>query len=705
MKLRNLLAGLLITVQAVAQVPTLTLTQVGSGFTRITTLANAGDDRLFVCEKAGIIKFFRPYQGATSTTFMDINSKVFNPTGDSDERGLLGLTFDPNYATNGRFYVNYINNTGNTVIARYTVTAGNADAGNVSSEEIILTVTQPYSNHNGGCILFGPDGFLYIGMGDGGSGGDPQNNAQNRQSLLGKMLRIDVSGTGPGYTIPASNPFTIANDPTNTTLDEIWAVGVRNPWRYSFDSQSGDMWIADVGQNLYEEINFQPATSNGGENYGWRCYEGANTYNTTGCQAQSNYAFPIYNFAHSSGACSVTGGYVYRGNLYEDIYARYFFTDYCDGIIRSTFDNGIGGWTTESHGAFTAFQYTAFGEDAYGEVYIARQSGIIARLTIAASDPRAPINADGPLSFCAGSSVNLSTGFNPLLTYAWYKDNTVISGATQATFEATEAGVYKVMTTSANGTKESTTLTLEILPAPSTPSATISQTNICEDQAFAIALNGTPAGGTFTGEGVTDGSFNPFNLGAGTYPVEYRVTGANGCASAPFVLDVVINPLPTVSLSGFDAEYCLDSPLATPVFSPAGGTLNGPGVAVNGTSFNPALAGAGQHVVNYTFADAIGCANTASATITVDACLSAEEITANNYSISPNPFKETFQITFNDAAVKNITVFNAIGQAIITEANFSGSKYTASLETQPAGVYFLVVEQNGKTGSTKLIKQ
>ena len=703
MKITRILAGLLFTVSAVAQTPVLTLNQVGSGFTRVTTLANAGDDRLFVCEKGGIIKFFRPYVGPASTTFMDINSKVINPTGDSDERGLLGLTFDPNFATNRRFYVNYINNSGNTVVARYTVSETDPNVGVVASEEIILTITQPYSNHNGGCILFGPDGYLYIGMGDGGSGGDPQNYSQNRQSLLGKMLRIDVSGTGTGYTIPESNPFTIANDPNNTTLDEIWAIGVRNPWRWSFDSESGDIWMADVGQNLYEEINFQPANSTGGENYGWRCYEANSNYNTSGCQAQSNYVFPIYNFAHSTGACSVTGGYVYRGNLYEDIYARYFFTDYCDGVIRSTFDDGQGGWTTESHGTFTTFQYTAFGEDTYGEVYIARQSGIIARLTIAASNPRAPISVDGPIGICEGGSATLRTGLNPDLTYVWYKDNTVIAGADQATYETTEPGVYKVITTSDNGSKESIELTINILPVPATPSASIAQNNICEDQAFAIALNGTPAGGTFEGTGVEDSNFNPLNLGAGTYPVSYFVTGANGCESAPFGFNVVINPLPTVSLSGLDAEYCLDSPIATPTVSPAGGTLNGPGAS--GTTFNPALAGAGEHVVSYTYADGNGCANTASFTVNVDACLSAENIAGSNYSISPNPFKETFQITFAKTTESNITVFNAIGQAILTESNFSGITYTASLTTQPAGIYFLVVEQNGKTSSTKLIKQ
>jgi hypothetical protein len=167
----------------------------------------------------------------------------------------------------------------------------------------------------------------------------------------------------------------------------------------------------------------------------------------------------------------------------------------------------------------------------------------------------------------------------------------------------------------------------------------------------------------------------------------------------------VINPLPTVSLSGLDAEYCLDSPITTPTLSPLGGTFYGPGINKDGFTFNPALAGAGEHVVNYTFADDNGCANTASFTVNVDACLSAENITGNNYSISPNPFKESFQVTFDRAVKANITVFNAIGQAIITETNFSGSTYTANLAKQPAGVYFLVVEQNGKTGSTKLIKQ
>jgi hypothetical protein len=189
-------------------------------------------------------------------------------------------------------------------------------------------------------------------MGDGGSGGDPQNYSQNPNSLLGKMLRIDVSGNNAGYAIPADNPFTAADDPTNSIRDEIWAIGVRNPWRWSFDRITGDMWIADVGQNAYEEVNVQPASSAGGENYGWRCYEANNTYNTSGCLAQSNYTFPVYNYGHTGGACSVTGGYVYRGNVYNtknivigldslDDYIRSQFYDLVNEGVKSNNSDSV----------------------------------------------------------------------------------------------------------------------------------------------------------------------------------------------------------------------------------------------------------------------------------------------------------------------------------------------------------------------------
>jgi glucose/arabinose dehydrogenase len=200
------------------------------------------------------------------------------------ERGLLGLAFDPGYLTNGYFYVNYTNTSGNTQISRFRVSSTNPNRAVKSSEKFILQVQQPFSNHNGGCTRFGPDGYLYIGMGDGGSGGDPNNNAQNPMSLLGKMLRIDVH-TGDPYSIPPDNPFI---DSANYR-HEIWALGLRNPWRWSFDALTGDLIIGDVGQDKWEEVDFQSAASNGGENYGWRCYEGKHDYNLSGCKPKSNY--------------------------------------------------------------------------------------------------------------------------------------------------------------------------------------------------------------------------------------------------------------------------------------------------------------------------------------------------------------------------------------------------------------------------------
>ena len=537
---RFLLFALLAPLAGFAQTPTLTLTQVASGFTRVTTLSNAGDDRLFVCEKAGVIKFFRPYVGSTSTTFLNINSRVVNISSDSDERGLLGLAFDPNYAQNGRFYVNYINNSGNTVIARYTVSSNDPNAGNVDSEQILLTITQPYSNHNGGCIAFGPDGYLYIGMGDGGSGGDPQNYSQNPNSLLGKMLRIDVSGNDAGYTIPSDNPFTSANDPNNAIRDEIWAIGVRNPWRWSFDRVNGDMWIADVGQNQYEEVNVQPASSTGGENYGWRCYEANNTYTATGCLAQSNYTFPIYNYTHSSGGCSITGGYVYRGNLYNDVFGRYFYTDYCDGVIRGIIPNGNGGYTNQSHGTFTQFQYTTLGEDQFGEVYIAQQNGVIARLTIAASLPRAVITASGPLTVCLGDGLELSTGLNPLLSYSWEKDGIALLGATSATLLPTQSGSYTVTTTNSAGSSTSEALQVTVNPLPGVSIAGINDAYCVYSPEVALTLE--PAGGELNGLGTNNanGTFSPELAGTGQVNISYTIVDGNGCSNTAS-FDVIVD--------------------------------------------------------------------------------------------------------------------------------------------------------------------
>ena len=298
--------------------PDIDLVAFGPTFSEPCVIKHANDDRLFIVEKSGRIIILNSNETVNAMPFLDITGLVLN----GGERGLLGLAFHPDYVTNGYFYVNYTNLSGNTVVSRFSRSTTDPNLANPSSESILLTVTQPFSNHNGGDIAFGPDGYLYIALGDGGSGGDPGNRAQNLNVLLGKLLRIDVDSGSP-YGIPSDNPY--LNDGNNNTLPEIWAYGLRNPWRFSIDFTDGDLWIADVGQNQYEEINRVPV-SVGGINYGWRCYEANYTYNNTGCPAPNTMVFPVSEYSHSSDRCSITGGYKYNGTMYPNFQGLYFFS-------------------------------------------------------------------------------------------------------------------------------------------------------------------------------------------------------------------------------------------------------------------------------------------------------------------------------------------------------------------------------------------
>lgn len=352
--------------------PNIELSSVASGFDMPVSIKNAGDSRLFVVEQDGRIKIINSDGSVNATSFLDINTLVFDNFGIGDERGLLGLAFHPNYSSNGYFYVNYINNSGNTVVSRFTVSAGDPNTANASSELNILTITQPFSNHNGGDMNFGPDGYLYISVGDGGSAGDPQGNGQNINTLLGKMLRIDVDNTSNGnnYAIPSDNPF--AADGNNATLDEIWAYGLRNAWKFSFDSANGDLWIADVGQNQYEEIN-KVNTSASGLNYGWRCYEGDHAYDTSGCPPMNTLTFPVAEYSHSNSGnfkCSITGGYRHRGTENTGLNGYYFFADYCSNEIGTLEEDGSN-WNMYFSEVFSGNNWVAFGEDNQGELYIA----------------------------------------------------------------------------------------------------------------------------------------------------------------------------------------------------------------------------------------------------------------------------------------------------------------------------------------------
>jgi glucose/arabinose dehydrogenase len=351
----------------------LALQQVGSGLQRPVYLTSPpGDPRLFVIEQAGRIRIIRDGQ-TLQQPFLDITGQVTNLGGMGDERGLLGLAFHPRYADNGFFYVNYTDRSGNTRVERYT-RSGDPDVADPGSARLILGIGQPFGNHNGGQLLFGPDGMLYIATGDGGGGGDPQNNAQRLVNLLGKMLRIDVDGGDP-YAIPPDNPFVGQSD----ARPEIWAYGLRNPWRNAFDRGSNLFFIADVGQNREEEINAVDRSA-GGLNFGWRIMEGRSCFNpATNCD-QSGLTMPVHTYPTSGGNCAVTGGFVYRGSAIPQIAGLYFFSDYCRGGLRSLrVVNGaaqdVREWEVGSTG-----NVSSFGEDANGELYVVAHAGTIYRI-------------------------------------------------------------------------------------------------------------------------------------------------------------------------------------------------------------------------------------------------------------------------------------------------------------------------------------
>ncbi len=348
----------------------LTTQRVASGLLYpVFATAPAGDSRLFILEQQGRIRIL---QNGTllATPFLDIHAKIPNVSG-NDERGLLGLAFHPNYATNGYFYVYYIDLSSNSVVMRYHV-SGNPNIADTTSAFQIIHINQPYTNHKGGTLLFGPnDGYLYLGLGDGGSEGDPLGNGQNTGTLLSKIIRIDVDHGSP-YSIPPDNPFVGPGNP----LDEIWDIGLRNPYRWSFDRATGDMWIGDVGQNSWEEIDFEAAHGHGGFNYGWSIMEGDHCYNPPSNCNETGLTLPIYEYDHGQG-CAITGGYVYRGNAIPSLRGTYFFADFCSAQIWSFRYDGssISEFTNRTAelapgGGLSITNIAGFGEDGQGEMYI-----------------------------------------------------------------------------------------------------------------------------------------------------------------------------------------------------------------------------------------------------------------------------------------------------------------------------------------------
>ena len=338
--------------------------------------APAGDSRLFIVEKTGRIRVFK--NGAVlATPFLDLHDQVSG----GSEQGLLGLAFDPAYAQNGRFVVNYTNLAGDTRINAFRA-SNDPDVADPGTESVILAIAQPFANHNGGQVLFGPDGYLYAGLGDGGNEGDPDGNGQSLATLLGKVLRIDLNGGTP-YAVPSDNPFAASAGPA--MRGEIWSWGLRNPWRFSFDRLTHDLYIADVGQDTHEEIDVAPAPAAGrGLNFGWNRMEGAHCYPPTVADScdRTGLTPPVLDYDHSQG-CSVTGGYVYRGAAIPALQGTYFYADYCQGWVRSfRFLDGRVTDQRDWRALRPSGNITSFGEDAAGEVYVLTQQGGVFRIVM-----------------------------------------------------------------------------------------------------------------------------------------------------------------------------------------------------------------------------------------------------------------------------------------------------------------------------------
>ncbi len=355
----------------------LTFVPIVEGLAAPVNVTHAGDGsgRLFVLEKGGVIRIV---QGDTlsATPFLDIRDRVASG---GYEQGLLGLAFPPNHTETGFFFVNYTDRRGDTVVSRFQVTA-DPNVADPASESLVLAQDQPAANHNGGHLAFGPDGMLWIGLGDGGAANDRFGNGQNPATLLAKMLRLDVtSDPSVPYTIPADNPFVGDTGAAQGAdfRDEIWAYGLRNPWRYSFDRATGDLWIADVGQNQYEEINVVPAGSPGGLNFGWPITEGLHCFQQADCSTEGQL-LPVLEYGHA-GHCSVTGGFVYRGQAIPALVGSYVYGDFCSGQLWVASPDGAGGWQARELFRLGA-QLTSFGEDEAGEIYMVDYAGRLSRL-------------------------------------------------------------------------------------------------------------------------------------------------------------------------------------------------------------------------------------------------------------------------------------------------------------------------------------
>ncbi len=670
--------------------PKIKLDTFALGYPKPVGIENDGyTSRLFVLDQTGRI-FVLDSLGNKLDTFLDIRNSVQYIN--NGEQGLLGLAFHPDYRNNGYFYVYHtIKNTTNNAVYRYKVTS-NPNRANIDSQKLVIAIPHPlFNNHNGGCIKFGKDGFLYIGIGDGGSGNDPNNNAQNKNTLLGKLLRLDVNNFTVAYTVPSTNPF--VGQPNVKT--EIWALGLRNPWRFSFDRNSGDLWLADVGQNNIEEVNFQPASNTGGDNYGWRCYEGNSAFNTTGCGASSNYKFPFFTYPHTSsnGGFSITGGYIYQGNQYKYLKDYYLFTDYVSGNFWVSKRNSST-FSTTLLSSPKQTNISSFGEDIKGELYACNlNNGTIYKIrelceqfkiTLVPKNLTCYNSLDGRIDV-------LPSGNNGTVSYSWSNGNT---GNNQLNLSD---GKYVVTATDAIGCSVKDSIIL------SKPDTIIIQSQIqhprCENiQSGSIILFVTGGtGGTYRYQWNDGATSNVIQfLSAGNYAV--TVIDSNQCSnSASFTLyniDTLEKPIIT---------YGSDFLQTTAGYQSYRWIKNGIELlGSNKDTIHPNLTENAYYIVEVT--DWNGCKALSDTFLHIWFQSHPKNSMVDKFTVYPNPVKGklNIDISFIQNLPITIQLSNAVGQ-IVMQQKVEGKHIQTSFltSTLASGLYQISILLNNKITATQ----